>query len=555
MLPSSSQGARQGTSSSTAAAHSALYRCADSKVITALVLFRLINATLVKTYFSPDEYWQALEVGHNITFGYGYLTWEWLVGLRSVLHPAVFAALYKVLSVLGLDDGSLFTLSPRLLQALFAALGDFYAYRFAYRLFENQVTANWTLFLTVASWWNFFCSTRTLANSMEASLTIIALYYWPFIGSTSRKTKGSLKLSLFIASLTCIFRPTAAIMWLFLGVWLILGLVRQGRWASIIYTGLNVLVIGGGAIFASAVLDKSLLYNEWIWTPINFLRVNVLEGISLFYGSSPWHWYLSQGLPILFGIYIPLVLIGSYHAFQASTGLNAGLKRQVLYLSLWVLVVYSALQHKEWRFLYPILYPMLPFAAKTMQNLFLSSTNWKQSKSRIGIVFALVIVNAIMALYTTLVHQRGVVDVMDWARETARKAGSQGQDLSFGFIMPCHSTPWYSSVHLRDAKPLPMWFITCSPPLGESDPATYKDESDFFYENPVAFMDNRFKDRSPTEPKESHLVLFEDLIRTTPDMLVWLNSQGYHECTRFFNSHFHDDSRRRGDVLVYCTSI
>ncbi|KAG0280015.1 glycosylphosphatidylinositol anchor biosynthesis [Linnemannia gamsii] len=551
MLPSSSSGTGIGAGHAT----SIIYKLSTSKVITGLVVFRFINAILIKTYFSPDEYWQALEVGHNIAFGYGYLTWEWLVGLRSVLHPAIFAALYKVLSLLGLDDGSLFIYAPRLLQALFAALGDFYAYRFADRLFENPVTANWTLFLTVASWWNLFCSTRTLANSMEASLTIVALYYWPFIGSSSGSTKGNLKLSLFIASLTCIFRPTAAILWLFLGGWLLLRLVRQGRWASIIYTGLNVTIIGGGAIVASAVLDKNLLYNEWIWTPINFLRVNVLEGISLFYGSSPWHWYLSQGLPILFGIYIPLVLIGSYHAFQANTGINAALKRQVLYLSLWVVFVYSALQHKEWRFLYPILYPLLPFAADTMQRLFLSSTDWKRSKSRVAAVVALVIVNGIMAGYTMLVHQRGVVDVMDWVRETSRGAGSHGQDLSFGFIMPCHSTPWYSSIHLRNVEPLSMWFITCSPPLGDVDPKTYKDESDIFYEDPVAFMHNLFKERSPTTrtPKESHLVFFEDLITTAPDMRVWLDSQGYHECARFFNSHFHDDSRRRGDVLVYCT--
>ncbi|KAF9085481.1 glycosylphosphatidylinositol anchor biosynthesis [Mortierella sp. GBA35] len=553
MLPSSSgPGTSPSSSSSSPPTATILIRkCSDSRIITSLILFRLINATLVKTFFSPDEYWQALEVGHNITFGYGYLTWEWLVGLRSVLHPALFVALYKVFALLGLDDGSLFIYAPRLLQALFAALGDFYTYRFADRLFENQVTANWTLFLTVASWWNFFCSTRTLANSMEAALTIIALYYWPFINSTSGKYRGNLKLSLFIASLTCIFRPTAAILWLFLGIWLIIGLAMKGRWASIIFTGLNVAVIGGGAILMSAALDKYLLYNEWVWTPLNFLRVNVFEGISLFYGSNPWHWYLSQGLPILFGIYLPLVLIGSYHAFEASTGLNASLKRQVLYLSLWVVLVYSALQHKEWRFLYPILYPLLPFAGETMQRLFLSRTDWRTSKSRIGIVAALVVVNGVMAWYLAMVHQRGVVDVMDWIRETSRKAG-QGQELSFGFIMPCHSTPWYSSVHLRDAEPLSMWFITCNPPLGNVDPAAYKDESDIFYEDPIAFMDTRSKDQSPSS-QETHLVLFEDLVRTTPEMLTWLESHGYHECARFFNSHFHDDSRRRGDVLVYCT--
>ncbi|KAF9179468.1 hypothetical protein BGZ51_006910 [Haplosporangium sp. Z 767] len=414
---------------------SRMHQLPDAHILAGLIVFRAINACLVKTYFSPDEYWQALEVGHWITFGYGYLTWEWKVGLRSVLHPALFAGLYKILSALGLDDGMLFIYGPRLLQSVFAALADFYAYRFAYRLFENQVTANWTLFLSVISWWNFFCSTRTLANSMEAALTIIALYYWPFVTSPSNSspyssdtvlsetkisqsrsllTYGHLGISLAIASLTCIFRPTAAILWVFLGASLLVGYSCVGNLKSIIMTIAYVTLIGATAVLGSAVLDSKLFYNEWILTPLNFLRVNVMEGISLFYGSSPWHWYLSQGIPILFGIYIPLVLYGSWRAFKTNTGLNASLKQQVLYLCLWVLVVYSSLQHKEWRFLYPILYPLLPFGGDTLYIYFLSARDWRKSKTAKSIILMLVVVNAVMGWYTALVHQRGVVDVMDW---------------------------------------------------------------------------------------------------------------------------------------------
>ncbi|KAG0196894.1 hypothetical protein BGX28_009634 [Mortierella sp. GBA30] len=85
-----------------------VHQMPDAKIVLGLIAFRAINACLVKTYFSPDEYWQALEVGHKITFDYGYLTWEWDVGLRSVLHPALFAGVYSILSTLGLDDGALF---------------------------------------------------------------------------------------------------------------------------------------------------------------------------------------------------------------------------------------------------------------------------------------------------------------------------------------------------------------------------------------------------------------------------------------------------------------
>lgn len=35
----------------------------------ACLAFRLLNAILVRTYFNPDEHWQALEVAHRMVFG------------------------------------------------------------------------------------------------------------------------------------------------------------------------------------------------------------------------------------------------------------------------------------------------------------------------------------------------------------------------------------------------------------------------------------------------------------------------------------------------------
>ncbi|KAK4479431.1 hypothetical protein RD792_014945 [Penstemon davidsonii] len=74
-----------------------------NKIFVLCLVTRIINSLLVQTYFNPDEHWQALEVAHRITFGYGYLTWEWKKSLRSYLHPVLFAALYKVLAYFNLD--------------------------------------------------------------------------------------------------------------------------------------------------------------------------------------------------------------------------------------------------------------------------------------------------------------------------------------------------------------------------------------------------------------------------------------------------------------------
>ncbi|AQK67788.1 Alg9-like mannosyltransferase family [Zea mays] len=116
----------------------------DLKVLELALAFRAANALLVRTYFNPDEHWQCLEVAHRVAFGYGHLTWEWKRGLRSYLHPLIFAALYKTLALLHLDTPWVMVMAPRLVQSLFAAFGDLYLYKLSKLIFNGQV-AKWTM--------------------------------------------------------------------------------------------------------------------------------------------------------------------------------------------------------------------------------------------------------------------------------------------------------------------------------------------------------------------------------------------------------------------------
>lgn len=82
---------------------------------------RLPLALLQQTPFQPDETYQALEPAHDIVFGTGFLTWEWQWNapvqalsekwawlgegrLRSSAWVGIWAAVYWLLRVLGLDD-------------------------------------------------------------------------------------------------------------------------------------------------------------------------------------------------------------------------------------------------------------------------------------------------------------------------------------------------------------------------------------------------------------------------------------------------------------------
>ena len=176
--------------------------------------------------------------------------------------------------------------------------------------------------------------------------------------------------------------------------------------------------------------------------------------------------------------------------------------------------------------------------------------------------------NVPLALYASIVHQRGVIEVMSYLQQE----GLEGRVDGIFFLMPCHSTPLQSHLHLN----VPVKYITCEPPLkydffllilsylllffacrgfldtarcqtptpsSHEDHKTYQDESDIFYDNPVASL------KAGIIPSDtSHLVLFEALL---PQVREVLEELGYSPRASFFNTHFSDDSRREGHVLVW----
>lgn len=85
------------------------------------------------------------------------------------------------------------------------------------------------LFCQLANWFVFYCTTRTLSNSLETVLTIVGLYYWfSYRASPSKKVWFSSRvLGLFVAALACGVRPTSAVTWVYIGVLELLEM--QGR--------------------------------------------------------------------------------------------------------------------------------------------------------------------------------------------------------------------------------------------------------------------------------------------------------------------------------------
>ena len=252
-------------------------------LLAGLLIFRIVNAFLIQTFFVPDEFWQGPEVAHRIVFGYGYLTWEWKEGLRGWSFPLIFATCYKFLALLGADNAKFLVLAPRLVQAGFASCGDLFLYKLAVRRFGPQ-TGIWTLICYLISWFTFYSVTRTLTNSLETILTTIALYYWPSNSGKDNDNNKEIIKALCFAAFSCIIRPTAAIIWVPLCAVCLLSSPNKS-----VFIFKCVFPVGCLAMLWSLVVN-SWLYEKWSLVEVNFVKFNVINDMGTFYGSHPWHW-------------------------------------------------------------------------------------------------------------------------------------------------------------------------------------------------------------------------------------------------------------------------
>ncbi|CAK9140301.1 unnamed protein product [Ilex paraguariensis] len=523
-----------------------LYSSATTKVFVLCLAIRMANSLLVQTYFNPDEHWQSLEVAHRIAFGYGHLTWEWKKGIRSYLHPMLFALLYRVLALLHLDTPWFMTKAPRLLQSIISAFGDLYLYKLSEVLLGQHV-AQWAvsfpviflmafvdrdmrprLFAQLTNWFMFFCITRTLSNSLETVLTVVALYYWPCMRvSSSKVPSGSRKLGLTLAALACAIRPTSAITWVYVGLLELFLAHDKLKFIFLEVAPIGVLVLG-----LTFLLDR-LMYGSWVFVPLNFLKFNFLSSGGDYYGTHKWHWYLSQGFTVMVFTFLPFSIAGiilSKH--WKLSGLIA-----------WVLGLYSVLGHKEFRFVLPVLPIALMFSGYSLATISwgVSSSGRKKgspslrtkccSKMQLTIFFLLV-TNLPMAFYMSIVHQRGAEEVMKYLSKEA----FEGKVKSILFLTPCHATPYYSTLH-RD---LSMRFLDCTP----SEEKGIPDESDLFMMDPVGFASELSKNWS----LPSHIVLFDSQEKILMDFLA---SHSFLEIRRFFHAHFKVDRDLQASVVVY----
>ncbi len=467
--------------------------------------------------------------------------------------------------------------------------------------------------LQLVSPWQWYCASRTFSNSLEATLTTMALSYWPWpllgAATTTKENPksidplvhrvGRLRVCLCLAALAIVLRPTNVLIWITIAGLTVTRLSFRG--ASPLSVSTTVVLVREAIVCGSFVLGLSLLadrayFGFWTLPAHNWLNFNITKSLAVFYGQNPWHYYILQGLPLLCTTILPFVLPALIRPQTKGTAELENTHRTLAAAVFVAVTALSLISHKEVRFIYPLLPIFSVLAAPRVTSFFTSAPKPASAKARAArrqvrnkaYLIAGLAINGLLAGYLSYFHQGAPIQVLSFLRQDferihATSAATTGPDhkteLFALFLMPCHSTPWRS--HLVHPN-LHAYALTCDPPL-HTDPNTverdtYRDEADRFYDDPIGFLSRELFSATPASPPasvpggrspeavpgmlnppryivgfegvESHLQEF--LTTTQEGKAMGLKLQ---PVWRGFNGLFHEDWRRAGHIVVWDTGV
>lgn len=280
---------------------------------------------------SIDEVFQSLEPAHRLAFGYGVITWEWRLGLRSWVIPTFLAGVMR--STAWMAPGSAgYLAAVTVVLSLLSLTTVWFAYAWVRRVIGKEAALLAALACSV-SLLLVYMAPKALSEVIAGHLLPPALYFGAFPADRHPQTRlffTGVLLGL-VAAIRIQFIPAVAFAALYF-------CYRHGR--------RRILAIAAGMalpIVAFGMVD----WITWSYPFQSFLNnyyVQIVQHVAARFGIPPWYWYF-EALAVLLG---PALLF----AFQGA--------RRSPFLAAVALVIFAShtlVAHKELRFLYP-LYPM-----------------------------------------------------------------------------------------------------------------------------------------------------------------------------------------------------
>lgn len=340
---------------------------------------------LLAAYFSVgfhhlDEHFQILEFAlYKLGFDVN-LPWEFAAQIRPALQPTVVFLLYRFMEgvggVLGLQAVNtfflalwlrLFTLALHTLVLLIlnevfikevkpqyrrtlvwlSIIIWFFPYVAVRFSSENISRILFLLSLTIPLWWehlrrlHHYSGQTGVVGSSNRFKSLKSINTWIYVSFIKLPENSIWAVSGVLSGMAFFARFQVGILVGVMVLWL--WFFKKSRWTLLTSFIVSMCITIGVNVFID-----TWFYGNWVFTPYEYLKVNLIEGKVNSFGVSPWYQYINligQYNFLFFPLYviIPFVFLGLYprHIFSIL----------IVAFSL----VHFAIGHKELRFLYPLI--------------------------------------------------------------------------------------------------------------------------------------------------------------------------------------------------------
>lgn len=299
--------------------------------------------------FWPDEVYQSLEPAHRLVFGYGYIAWEFIEGARNWALPGLVAAVLKACATVGVDSPQTYLHAVKCVFSLLSVLSALGAWRLARALGGSELAGIVAALAFSLMGPAIYFAPRAMSENASAATAVwgMALLLDP------RATRRVLAIGASLLGLAVMFRLQAGIF----PAMVLLTFALRRQWghlrdASVV---LALWAVAFGALDAATWHDApGAKWGGWFHSAVVYVRTNLLEGKASSFGVSPPWFYLKhlwRSMPLLsLSLLVGLVAATVMGVISKSPRVLAAVATALAFL-----VLHSAIPHKEYRFILPML--------------------------------------------------------------------------------------------------------------------------------------------------------------------------------------------------------
>lgn len=203
---------------------------------------------------------------------------------------------------LGLDTNLLIVNSIYFMHCIIWVIGDFYCFKFVRQLLGRREAIATIAYSLTSEYVNDYVL-RTSANSVEGNLMFVVFYY--YLNLKPKIFDPSLMKLTFAITLSFTVRSSSIVGYIPLA--LIIIFKDFNYFLPVLVAGLTITI----PTIALNLASDAYFYGYFTVPQYNFVYVNVVLGISKFFGEMPWYYYINHlynefceietyGLPVFF---------------------------------------------------------------------------------------------------------------------------------------------------------------------------------------------------------------------------------------------------------------